>query len=371
MAVLSPNSTLGSNVIFTTQDDAITSNVFYELPDLGTTAKSGASIFKHANGVIQYGYLAADNVVAYGDEEGYISGGYTSTTTTTDSIQSFPFVNGTVLTNVKNLIAPNVFMMGFNSTTHGYSSGGRRVPSGSTPGGFVSTADVEKFSFADLNPSSSVGGLSQAKFLGAGHSSESYGYASGGRVGPPFVDVLTIDKFPYVSEGSASSIGNTVQASIYQAGHSSSTDGYSSGGNTSPTAIFDTIHRFPFSSSSPSTDVGELVQSRYSASGSSSDTHGYTAGGEYGAPTYSTSIEKFTFSASSTSSNVGDLTQARRFIGGGNSSTTDGYTAGGVAPPDVHVTIIDKYPFSSDTSSATIAAALTSAGASRHSSQNS
>ena len=161
MAVLSANSTLGSNVIFTTQDDAITSNVFYELPDLGATAKSGAAIFKHANGTIQYGYLAADSVVAYGDTEGYISGGQTSPSTTTDSIQSFPFVNGTSMTNVKNLIAPNIYIMGgFNSTTHGYTSGGRRVPTGSIPGGITSTDAIEKFSFADLNPSSSVGTLS-------------------------------------------------------------------------------------------------------------------------------------------------------------------------------------------------------------------
>lgn len=375
MAVLSPNSTLGSNVIFTTQDDAITSNVFYELPDLGATAKSGAAIFKHANGTIQYGYLAADTVVAYGDTEGYISGGQISISpsTTTDSIQSFPFVNGTSMTNVKNLIAPNIYIMGgFNSTTHGYTAGGRRVPTGDIPLGITSTDAIEKFSFADLNPSSSVGTLSSATFGGAGHSSTSYGYASGGRQGPPFVYVATIDKFPYTSEGSASNIGSIVQTSMYHAGHSSSTDGYVSGGSNPPaTPVSDVIQRFPFSSNSPSTDIGELTQARQRSSGSSSSTHGYTTGGLI-SQANSSNIEKFTFSSSSTSSSVGDLTWARQLAGGGNSSTTDGYSSGGVNPflSPAFGTSIDKYPFSSDTPATTIPASL-SVGTTYSSSQNS
>ena len=371
MAVLSPNSTLGSNVIFTTQDDAITSNVFYELPDLGATAKSGAAIFKHANGTIQYGYLAADTIVAYGDTEGYISGGESGPGTATDSIQSFPFVNGTSMTNVKNLIAPNIYIMGgFNSTTHGYTAGGRRVPTGSVPLGITSTDAIEKFSFADLNPSSSVGTLSSARFVGTGHSSTSYGYASGGREGPPTVYVLTIDKFPYTSEGPASSIGSIVQTSTYHAGHSSSTDGYASGGSQG-SPVSDIIQRFPFSSNSPSTDIGELTQSRQRSSGSSSSTHGYTTGGLI-SQANSSNIEKFTFSSSSTSSSIGDLTWARELAGGGNSSTTDGYSSGGfntfLSP--AYGTSIDKYPFSSDTPATTIPASL-SVATRNSSSQNS
>ena len=360
MAVLSANSTLGSNVIFTTQDDAITSNVFYELPDLGATAKSGAAIFKHANGTIQYGYLAADTIVAYGDTEGYISGGESGPGTATDSIQSFPFVNGTSMTNVKNLIAPVLGMMGgFNSTTHGYTAGGRRVPTGSIPSGITSTDAIEKFSFADTNPSSSVGTLSAARFAGTGHSSTSYGYASGGREGPPFVYVLTIDKFPYTSEGSASSIGSIVQTSIYHAGHSSSTDGYVSAGSIGGAAT-DIIQRFPFSSNSPTTDIGELTAVRDRSSGSSSSTHGYTTGGLRTGQANSSNIEKFTFSSSSTSSSIGDLTWARTLVGGGNSSTTDGYSSGGfnTFSSPAYGTIIDKYPFSSDTPATTIPASL-------------
>ena len=79
------------------------------------------------------------------------------------------------------------------------------------------------------------------------------------------------------------------------AGQSSTTHGYTSGGYSSASSPTTTniIEKFTFASDANATDVGDMSVARYYTSGQSSTAHGYTSGG---LPTEDI-IDKFAFAS--------------------------------------------------------------------------
>jgi len=222
----------------------------------------------------------------------------------------------------------------FQGTVSGYTSGGTDAP------GYTNV--IDKFPFSSDSNASDVGDLTAAQ-IGAGQSSSTHGYFSGGQGTGTY---NKIEKFSFLADGNASDVGDLTGNFLDGfAGHSSSVSGYVSGGGGGP-GLRNTIEKFPFSTDSNATDVGDLTQARQTTTGQSSPTNGYTSGGDTGS--YSNVIDKFPFATDANASDVGDLTQARRLLAGQNSSE-NGYTSGGRNPAiSTALNTIDKFPFATD-----------------------
>ena len=206
---------------------------------------------------------------------------------------------------------------------------------------------IDKFPFAVDGNATDVGDLTQSRNAGAGQSSASSGYTSGGS---PGLGNVTVDKFPFAVDGNATDVGDLTQSRSNAAGHSTATSGYTSGGGTTPVLV-NTIDKFPFAVDGNATDVGDLTQGRYRNSGQNSAVSGYSSGGDFNLTALSgavNTIDKFPFATDSNATDVGDLTQAR-YASTGQSSTVSGYTSGGfLGPASSFVSTIDKFPFASD-----------------------
>jgi len=266
-----------------------------------------------------------------GENFGYTSGGFSSFRL--DTIDKFPFSSDSNATDVAELPGYVNSGAGQSSSTHGYNSGGN------TPTG--ETNQIVKFPFSSSTSGTDIADLTQARYAGGGQSSATHGYTSGSDSIPGEGENI-IDKFPFSSDSNATDVGDLTQGRGRFAGsQSSSTHGYVSGGILSSTS--DVIEKFPFSSDTNATDVAELLAPRSNGSqGQSSDTHGYVSGG----PPSNNDIEKFTFSSDAPSTSVGSLSIGGMY-GAGQSSTSHGYTSGGYLPGITNT--IDKFPFSSDT----------------------
>jgi hypothetical protein len=201
-------------------------------------------------------------------ESGFVTNRIPNNTAT--YTQKFPFyseLNSSFVGDYpRNRFASNVSNQ---STTHAYISGHIGVPVAESPDPVSS--DILKFPFYSDYNVSTVGNLSQTRTAGAGQSSTTHGYTSGGS-GPPISPGVTstIDKFPFSSEGLATNVGSLTQERAGQiSGQSSTISGYSAGGNapTSTPIRSNVIDKFPFASDSNATDVGDLTQGRYNVLG--------------------------------------------------------------------------------------------------------
>ena len=157
----------------------------------------------------------------------------------------------------------------------------------------------------------------------AGSSSPTNGYAAGGRCPAPGVpEILTnrIDKFPFSSDSNATDVGDLIQQIQSGAGQSSSTHGYVTGGvSPSPNAASQCrIQKYSFASDGNATSVGNLNEKAYHAAGVSSTDDGYSAGGRVTPqfPPYSNAIQKFPFASDTNASDVGNLTVDRYGLAG-------------------------------------------------------
>ena len=256
-----------------------------------------------------------------GDVSGYSSGGYTPYLNTIDK---FSFSSDGNATDVGDMPTGVFGGAGSSSTTHGYSSGGASFPG---PG----TNRIDKFPFASDTNATNVGTQTSLRYYGAGVTSTTHGYAAGGRT-PTALNV--IDKFPFASDGASSDVGDLLSAKYELAGITSITHGYVSGGVPSTNVI----EKFPVSSDANATDVGDLTVARTGPSGQFSSSHGYTSGGSG-----SNVIDKFPFASDTNATDVGDLL-TNKFNSAGHSSTTSGYSSGG----NPNSNVIEKFPFSSD-----------------------
>jgi hypothetical protein len=279
-----------------------------------------------------------------GTVAGYSSGGTSNAfPEAVNIIDKFPFASDTNATDVGDL--PTIWWLGAgqSSTTHGYVSGGIFSPQGYPK-------RIQKFPFASDTNSTDVGSNITTANSQTGQSSANHGYLSGGDLSP----VNTIEKFPFSSDSNATDVGDLTEARRLASGQSSTTHGYLSGGGNPPAGInTNIIDKFPFASDTNATDVGDLTQARGQPSGQSSITSGYASGGLIptpNTPPIVNTIEKFPFATDTNATDIGDLTQARR-NSAGQSSNSSGYNSGGAVGPSSPTNqsnVIDKFPFSSD-----------------------
>jgi len=97
---------------------------------------------------------------------------------------------------------PAAAVQGFQGSNYGYLSG-------ANPGGGALDR-IDKYSFTSDDNSTDVGDLSVGRWQGAGQSSATHGYASGGNTGGATSGAVdTIDKFPFTSSfTTATDVGN-------------------------------------------------------------------------------------------------------------------------------------------------------------------
>jgi hypothetical protein len=203
---------------------------------------------------------------------------------------------------------------GFQGTVAGYTSGGDLVDT------------IDKFPFASDSNATDVGNLTLSREAGAGQSSKTHGYTSGGN--PPRTN--TIDKFPFAVDTNASNVGDLFEARTQMASQSSSTHGYSSGGNP-PAPATDTIDKFPFAVDANATDVGDLTQVEMVVRVNHQQLMVIQVEALHLPQMIIIIYDKFPFATDTNATDVGDLTQARLGIAG-QSSTTHGYASGGGIP---------------------------------------
>jgi hypothetical protein len=199
---------------------------------------------------------------------------------------------------------------GHSSSTHGYRAGGIAP----APVGTVNILD--KFSFSSDGAAVDHGDLTRASYDHAGMSSFTHGYCAGGT---PSSNNLIIDKFSFASASNATDHGDLLSTfHSRRGGHSSNEYGFISGGDPST----NTVETFSFASNSVATDHCNLSVARVAHGATSSVTHGYASGGAPRDVNTGSVIDKFAFvSPSATASDVGDLTNYYDTFGGGSHQT--------------------------------------------------
>jgi hypothetical protein len=270
-----------------------------------------------------------------GTTTGFISGGNTSPSATTDTVGKISFASAnTNSTSHSTLTVSRGGVQGQSSEVSGYTSGG-------VDGSFTAHDTIDKFAFASTANATDVGNLTGAGSAFASQSSADNGYL----VGVPNVQ---IQKFPFAADANSVLVGTLTTPKAGSAGHSSITHGYISG---SLPAV-NIIEKFPFGIEVIASDVGDLVAQRDRPVGQSSEVSGYASGGSGGSPPAPTNtIQKFPFAADANATDISDLT-VRATAGAGISSVSFGYIAGGFSPfgpaPTSSINVISRFPFSSD-----------------------
>lgn len=315
---------LGSTATVTQTDNVFTITPSTLEADAGQfgvtfTASDGVNIATS----IESNFSLSFAVVFQGELYGYASGGL-SGAAATSSIDKFSFTSDGNATTVGNITVARYMIAGHSSITHGYTSGGR------VSGDYNI---IDKFAFATDGNATDVGDLSQTRVIHAGVSDKAggSGYSAGGYSGGT---INSIDKFSFISDGNAIDHADLSRARERCTDQSSESFGYVTGNWNTSTIHFD---KFPFASNANATGVGELTTIRDYTVGQSSPDYGYNSGGR----TSSNVIDKFSFASDGNATDVGDLTVARQ-QGAGQSSTTSGYTSGGTGA------VIDKFSFASD-----------------------
>jgi hypothetical protein len=311
-----------------------------DLPDAATTTEriaylSDTRTLRFNNGTWDNPLLGAAPADTGEFYQGTISG-YTSGGSSSNIIDKYPFSADGDATDVGDLtLTTKSAGAGQSSSTYGYHSGGV------TP---TTTNVIDKWSFTVDENATDVGDLTQIKYAQMGQSSEVSGYNSGG-FSPPNINV--IDKFPFSVDANATDVGDLTDPRYYASGQNSTTSGYTSGGRN-PTYV-NIIDKFPFATDANATDVGNITLAKIGMAGQSSDISGYISAGREPLNIALNVIEKFSFTSDGNSSDVGDLTIGGRYSSG-QSSNVSGYTSGRLDPasPGSPLDTIDKFPFSTD-----------------------
>ena len=237
----------------------------------------------------------------------------------------------------------------YQGTEYGYAVGGNNRVGGPQ----VFFDDISRFSFASHGPASDVGNLLTGNTGANGHKSIDKGWASSGYNGGL---VSTIQNFTWDSQTNATDHGAVSLPNIMpSAGHSTDTYGYTSGGwHFTNSVNYDKWTKFPYASQTDSTAVADLNFSGgfYQHTGWSTDTDLYTAGGyDYGAPAgsrYISQIEKMQPASDNNSSVCGNMS-AKSGYNSGNNSTTHGFVHGGYdGGGNYYLSRIEKFTFASE-----------------------
>ena len=196
---------------------------------------------------------------AHSETHGYISGGATATGPLgtehvgTNDLEKFAFTNDANGTDVGDMTVSKTYRAGQNSTTDGYASGGVDAPGTN----FVNV--IDKYPFASDGNAADVGDITggpSGRYGGSGTSSTTHGYTAGG-IAPPYTNI--IDKFPFAADGNATDVGDLVNTKRFGAGQTSTTHAYMSGGGS---PYVDVIQKWSTSSDENASDIGNLTVSR-------------------------------------------------------------------------------------------------------------
>ena len=271
-----------------------------------------------------------------------------------DTIQKYSFTSDGNATDVADLHDGVINGAGCSSSTHGYQMGGNTSTITNGSNWSPNLHDwITKFQFSsDGDSVDTTANLSVGRQNLEGCMSETHGYTHGGAAHADDTGNF-IDKFPFASSANATDVGDLINSIQSGGGHSTTTYGYVSGGYLGPnvgTTGVNTIQRYSFSSDGNATDVGDLNSGKVMGNGpSTSATHGYSSCGfQHGPPHYYLNvIQKFSFASSANATDVGDSTAVRTHVGG-SSSITYGYCTGGYPSWPNPLNIIDKYSFSTD-----------------------
>lgn len=309
--------------------------------------------FNFANVSSSTGTASVYNTPLAGTFRGFVTSGR-STTTTTSGSSYFPFAAPFVETvdPLSIAITSGIRRAGSSSEFHGYAAGGITPPSSSN-----TIQGISRFSFTTSYDDATYSNLTAARNLVVGHSSITHGFTSGGNIDPPApVFTTDIERYPFANEATASNIADITQARGEGAGLSSITHGYNSGGRTPPPGVVSvtTIDKFSFTTGSNGTLVGSLVSAKNDTTAISSPTAGYTLHGiNEASPTYLNGGDKFPFATDSNAVQAGTDYLSARIGAAGLSSTTTGYHSGGFTSPGsiVASTSIWQFPWASDSTS--------------------
>ena len=238
---------------------------------------------------------------------GYIACGqeYTNTAYNNSRVDKFSFVTDSNSLHAHDLGQAEYASAGFSSinTGYGYHTGGYI----SSPQTFIT--HIKKYSFSGDWDSASVGNMSNARFSHGGYNSETHGFTSGGE-GSSVPGYNSIDKFSFANEGTATDHGDLTIMRQWSSSSSSLTHGFMCGGSNNAIAYnkAEEIETFLFSSNTTAALHGELMwKSWQCASGSSSVAYGYHNGGndDYN----SSSIHKYSYASNTVATDQGDLTR--------------------------------------------------------------
>lgn len=223
-------------------------------------------------------------------------------------IQSFSFASeGNSADTGRDLLATTARGgAGNSSNTHGYTSGGYG-------NSFIN--QIQKFAFATTDNATDVGDMTYSRSARTGNSasSPSFGYIFGG-VNPFPAELNIIEKFPFAADTNASDVGDLQYARVGVGGHNSDVAAYASGGSNPYPYSYNYIEKVPFASDGNSVDTGDLTTGTATHGTSSSEDGGFRAGGAP-FPTRYNIIDKFPFASDGNSVDYGDLTQGRAYIG--------------------------------------------------------
>ena len=185
---------------------------------------------------------------------GYIAGGDDNSTIATNTginiIEKYAFSASTSGSDVGDLTGNRTSGSGCMSKTHGYIRGGR----------IASTSNniIERWSFAsgtqdatDVGDTVTLGN----NFGFNGQNSETHGYMTGGE---GTGNSTRLQKHAFASSADASDIGTLAVATTAGAGSSSNTNGYISGG----ASTINNIQKFSFSSDGNASDIADLTVGR-------------------------------------------------------------------------------------------------------------
>jgi hypothetical protein len=191
-------------------------------------------------------------------DHGYIGKTYDFPTSPGSAYYKYSFSSSISLSGGGTFTASNYTnyfaSSGNSSTTHGYINAGSVYP---VSGGFQPSNMIEKFPFASEGDTTDVGDLTVGRYRQVGINSTTHGYTAGGKT-PSASNV--IDKFPFASDGNATDVGDLLSGWHRGGGAAETAAGYILGGYGTPYHNYKTvIQSFPFASDANSTNTNDTL----------------------------------------------------------------------------------------------------------------
>lgn len=275
--------------------------------------------------------------------KGYIAGGGTLATLTSNSIDSIDFSNETInSTNVVLLDGGRSALMGINSTLKGYFAGG-----------FNSSVDTTVIDGIDFSNESSIDVSATLSALsrrgGSGLSCHDFGlFVGGSTVGSAYYDI--VNGFRFSDEAYFNPSKTLSSALAYGAGTNSKVNGYITGGRSSSSTYRSTTTRVNFFDLSGGTLSTSITTAAHSVFGVSGPVGSFISGG-INEGTYYNQMNELIYASESIHTSSNTLTVARAG-GASNQSSTAGYMSGGTGGnPGFRLRSIEGINFSTSGSS--------------------